>query len=257
MRYWWPRPPSFPSGIEHLEPQMQVLAPSLRYRGNINSVLLTNATATTLDLKDNKTKMITRYLNEVTTVFNPFSPKAKTARLFLSFLPPNARALGMKVNTRMLPRISKEPSFVELKFSKKLLGLSVWGLSFTFMVFFFSGEQSTDNELLEDGKEMKLDAEKLGIKGVVEEVDRHSRILSRQEELTGNWGAFVWLDGRALYIKWHTGGVHGYIGLDKSQQYRGLCGERGSQVGTQVIGHSAGDVLTEPLQVGYEGYVRV
>jgi len=38
----------------------------------------------------------------------------------------------------------------------------------------------------EDGKEMKLDAEKLGIKGVIEEVDRHSRVLSRQEELTGN-----------------------------------------------------------------------
>jgi len=33
---------------------------------------------------------------------------------------------------------------------------------------------------------MKLDAEKLWIKGVIEEVDRHSRILSRQEELTGN-----------------------------------------------------------------------
>jgi large subunit ribosomal protein L53 len=39
---------------------------------------------------------------------------------------------------------------------------------------------------LEDGKQMKLDTEKLGIKGVAEEVDRHSRILSRQEELTGN-----------------------------------------------------------------------
>ena len=39
---------------------------------------------------------------------------------------------------------------------------------------------------IEDGKELTLDAEKLGIKGVVEEVDRHSRILSRQEELSGN-----------------------------------------------------------------------
>lgn len=33
---------------------------------------------------------------------------------------------------------------------------------------------------------MKLDSEKLGIKGVAEEVDRHSRILARQEELNGN-----------------------------------------------------------------------
>ncbi|KAH8657641.1 mitochondrial ribosomal protein L44 [Tricladium varicosporioides] len=97
--------------------------------------------------------MITRFITEVSTVFNPFSPKAKTARLFLSFLPPDARQT-MKVSTKLLPRISKDPSFVQLKFR--------------------------------DGKEMKLDTEKLGIKGVMEEVDRHSRILSRQEELTGN-----------------------------------------------------------------------
>jgi len=98
-------------------------------------------------------KMITRFLTEVSTVFNPFSPKAKTARLFLSFLPPNARQ-SMKIDTKLLPRTSRDKSFVAVKFK--------------------------------DGKEMKLDAEKLGIKGVVEEVDRHSRILSRQEELNGN-----------------------------------------------------------------------
>ncbi|PBP26926.1 hypothetical protein BUE80_DR002115 [Diplocarpon rosae] len=97
--------------------------------------------------------MITRFITEVSTVFNPFSPKAKTARIFLSFLPPNARQT-MKIDTKLLPRTSKDRSYVALKFK--------------------------------DGKEMKLDAEKMGIKGVVEEVDRHSRILSRQEELTGN-----------------------------------------------------------------------
>jgi len=37
-----------------------------------------------------------------------------------------------------------------------------------------------------DGKQMKLDTEELGINGVVQEVDRHSRILARQEELSGN-----------------------------------------------------------------------
>ena len=62
-------------------------------------------------------KMISKFITEVSTVFNPFSPKAKTARLFLSFLPPNARQT-MKINTKLLPRMSKEPSFVELKFSK-------------------------------------------------------------------------------------------------------------------------------------------
>ena len=31
---------------------------------------------------------------------------------------------------------------------------------------------------------MKLDTEKLGIKGIVEEVDRHSRALQKQADLT-------------------------------------------------------------------------
>jgi len=97
--------------------------------------------------------MITRFITEVSTVFNPFSPKAKSARVFLSFLPPNARS-SMKVNTRLLPRASRDPSYLRLKFK--------------------------------DGKEMELDPEKLGINGVMEEVDRHSRILARQEELSGN-----------------------------------------------------------------------
>lgn len=66
-------------------------------------------------------KMITRYLTEVSTVFNPFSPRAKTARLFLSFLPGNARAT-MKVDTKILPRASRERSFVHVKFSTSRLG---------------------------------------------------------------------------------------------------------------------------------------
>ena len=41
-------------------------------------------------------------------------------------------------------------------------------------------------DLLEDGKEMELDTEKLGIKDVMEEVDRHSRLLNRQAELAGS-----------------------------------------------------------------------
>lgn len=38
----------------------------------------------------------------------------------------------------------------------------------------------------EDGKEMELDLEKMKIKEIQAEVDRHSRTLSRQEELKGN-----------------------------------------------------------------------
>jgi large subunit ribosomal protein L53 len=61
--------------------------------------------------------MLTRFITEVSTVFNPFSPKAKTARLFLSFLPPDARQ-DIKVTTRLLPRASRDPSVLQVKFSK-------------------------------------------------------------------------------------------------------------------------------------------
>jgi hypothetical protein len=62
-------------------------------------------------------EMITKFITEVSTTFNPFLPRAKTARLFLSFLPPNARQT-MKVDTKLLPRASRDPSFIQLKFSK-------------------------------------------------------------------------------------------------------------------------------------------
>jgi hypothetical protein len=65
-------------------------------------------------------KMITRFITEVSTTFNPFLPRAKTARLFLSFLPPNARQT-MKIDTNLLPRTSRDPSFIKLKFSKLYL----------------------------------------------------------------------------------------------------------------------------------------
>jgi large subunit ribosomal protein L53 len=38
--------------------------------------------------------------------------------------------------------------------------------------------------LIEDGKELKLESEKLGIKGIIEEVDRHSRVLQKKADLT-------------------------------------------------------------------------
>jgi len=60
----------------------------------------------------------------------------------------------MKINTKLLPRDSKEPSTLSLKFK--------------------------------DGKEMQLNTEKLSIKDVMEEVDRHSRGLNRRADLLGN-----------------------------------------------------------------------
>ncbi|KAF2682779.1 hypothetical protein K458DRAFT_341628 [Lentithecium fluviatile CBS 122367] len=98
--------------------------------------------------------MITRFLTNVRVKFNPFSPRAKPARLFLSLIPPDARASGMVIDTKMLPRTSKEPATLGVKFK--------------------------------DGKELNLELDKMRITEVMEEVDRHSRILARKEELTGN-----------------------------------------------------------------------
>ncbi|XXG98725.1 Protein transport protein sec20 [Hypoxylon texense] len=96
--------------------------------------------------------MITRFITEVNTKFNPFSMRSRATRLFLSSLPPNARSNGMQINTSLLPRNSAAPATLRIKFK--------------------------------DGKEMTLDGEKLGIKGIIEEVDRHSRALQKQADLT-------------------------------------------------------------------------
>ncbi|KAI1386976.1 putative ribosomal protein YmL44, mitochondrial [Hypoxylon trugodes] len=96
--------------------------------------------------------MISRFITEVNTKFNPFSASSKATRLFLTTLPPNARSSGMKINTTLLPRTSTAPATLSVKFK--------------------------------DGKLMNLDGEKLGIKGIVEEVDRHSRVLQKQAALT-------------------------------------------------------------------------
>jgi large subunit ribosomal protein L53 len=37
---------------------------------------------------------------------------------------------------------------------------------------------------VEDGKEMNIDCEKTEIKSIIEEVDRHSRVLQKQADLT-------------------------------------------------------------------------
>ncbi|KAK2002271.1 hypothetical protein LX36DRAFT_652486 [Colletotrichum falcatum] len=102
--------------------------------------------------KSKTAKMITKFMTEVTTRFNPFSPTSKSARLFLSFIPPTARSSGMAIKTVLLPRTSTEPPSLFVKFK--------------------------------DGKEMKIDCEKMPIKSIIEEVDRHSRGLQKQSDLT-------------------------------------------------------------------------
>ncbi|KAK4944938.1 hypothetical protein LTR28_003456 [Elasticomyces elasticus] len=99
--------------------------------------------------------MITRFLTSVSTTFSPFNPRSgKTARNFLALLPPNARTT-MKIDVKMLPKASAaQPSTLKVSFK--------------------------------DGKELALDLEKMKIKEVTGEIDRHSRMLARQAELTGN-----------------------------------------------------------------------
>ncbi|KAL1585924.1 hypothetical protein WHR41_04992 [Cladosporium halotolerans] len=98
--------------------------------------------------------MLTKYLTSVATAFSPFNPKSgKTARNFLALLPPNARTT-MAIDVKLLNQAQKDkPASLDLKFK--------------------------------DGKEMKLDLEKMKIKDIQAEVNRHSRTLLRQEELNG------------------------------------------------------------------------
>ena len=61
--------------------------------------------------------MISRFITEVKATFNPFSPRAKSVRLFLSSLPPKARQEGMNIQTQLLPKASTTPSSLLVKFS--------------------------------------------------------------------------------------------------------------------------------------------
>lgn len=76
--------------------------------------------------------MLTRFITDVSTRFNPFSAKAKAARLFLSFLPPNARSNGMNITTQLLPRNSTETPLLYVKFSTFSMSLLVSCFSVTY-----------------------------------------------------------------------------------------------------------------------------
>ncbi|KAJ6260391.1 54S ribosomal protein L44 [Drechslerella dactyloides] len=97
--------------------------------------------------------MLTKFLTNVAVSFNPFSKLSKSTRLFLSLLPPDARQT-IKIQTKVLPRTSEDAPKIAVTFK--------------------------------DGKLMELEPGKLSIKDLVEEVDRHSRMLRKKEELGGN-----------------------------------------------------------------------
>jgi large subunit ribosomal protein L53 len=125
--------------------------------------------------------MITRFITEVNTKFNPFSTSSRATRLFLSYLPPNARASGMLINTTLLSRTSTEPNSLSVKFSALYSARRPPSPPVALRP---PSQHRTDMPVFtEDGKEMKLDGEALGIKGLIEEVDRHSRALQKQVDL--------------------------------------------------------------------------
>ncbi|KAF3920729.1 hypothetical protein AA313_de0206659 [Arthrobotrys entomopaga] len=97
--------------------------------------------------------MITKFLSNVAVSFNPFSKASKSARIFLSLLPPDARST-MKIQTKLLPQTSDEAPKIAVTFK--------------------------------DGKVMELEPSKFSIRDLVEELDRHSRALRKKEDLGGN-----------------------------------------------------------------------
>lgn len=130
--------------------------------------------------------MITRFITEVNTKINPFSAQSKSARLFLTTLPPAARSQGMIIQTKLLPRAAAEKNSLQVKFSKENTsrecvevikarrgGQGEKAANKTFFFLF----------LTEDGKLLDLDCETMGIKSLIEECDRHSRALQKQADL--------------------------------------------------------------------------
>ncbi|KAL5614474.1 hypothetical protein BROUX41_004579 [Berkeleyomyces rouxiae] len=95
--------------------------------------------------------MITKFMIEITSRVNPFSTTSRAARLFLSQIPPNARAEGLVIKSTVLPQGSTEKPLLQVKFK--------------------------------DGKIMDLDCVSTNIKGLTEEVDRHSRALQKKADI--------------------------------------------------------------------------
>ncbi|KAJ4420025.1 39S ribosomal protein L44, mitochondrial [Gnomoniopsis sp. IMI 355080] len=95
--------------------------------------------------------MITRFITEVTTKVNPFSPKSKSVRLFLNSLPSKSRSQGTAISTKLLPRATMDKNSLVVKFK--------------------------------DGKQLDLDCENMTIQSLIEECDRHSRALQKQADL--------------------------------------------------------------------------
>lgn len=106
--------------------------------------------------------MKTSYITSLTTRFNPFTRSSKVPRLVLSLIGPSAQKT-IKINTTQLPKSSAEPAMLVVDFKDGKTMKWAWDLQGTKV-----------------GKK-----EQAGIQDIVEEVDRHARMLKRKEDLSG------------------------------------------------------------------------
>jgi len=118
--------------------------------------------------------MITKFLTSISATFSPFAlPSGRTARHFLAQLPPNARST-MKISVKMLPREAATPAPATATATATAAAAAVAGQQ----------QKASLQITFKDGRALDLDLDKVGIKEVQEEVNRHSRVLGRQEELS-------------------------------------------------------------------------
>lgn len=113
--------------------------------------------------------MKTTYLTTLTASFNPFSRTAVVPRLILSLLKPDAHKT-IAIKSIQLPRSSTQPASLVLGFKDGKTLKYLWAED--------EVGKSAATERNTKKKSVKL-------QDIVEEVERHTRILGRKEELAG------------------------------------------------------------------------
>lgn len=130
--------------------------------------------------------MITRYLTSLQATFNPLSPHKshKIPRLILALLSSTARSAAganIQVTTNQLPSASTEQCSLIASFKDGRKMVFKEGRSAR-----QRGEKVAKGAADEGGLTgEEYDLRKLSINDVVVELDRHSRALTRKDELSG------------------------------------------------------------------------
>lgn len=122
--------------------------------------------------------MRTTYLTSLRTTFNPFSRTSHVPRLFLQLLPVNAHK-SIKITQAVLPRTTKTPATLELGFKDGRTMTFSWAER-------AAGQRGVGAGA--EGEKVKMgekEEKQTQLADIVEEVERHARILGRKEELQG------------------------------------------------------------------------